>query len=110
MLFEGNLEEFLLPFIVNEEELQTLIADPGGTRWKDPYLDDKLKERLPRSYDLYLDTITEINEIMEELKRELVVDKVNFQSELAIQYVCVTKEQCSQFLPLKTPRGSPTLS
>ena len=93
LIFEANIEEFLLPLIVDDGELKGLIADPGGPRWKDSDLEKRLKERLPRSYYLYLDTIHEMNEVMKELKKELGVSKVHFQSEVAREVVFpVTKD------------------
>lgn len=81
--FEQNLEEFLLPLIADDEELQRLIAEPDGPEWKNPELEKRLRQRLPRSYDLYLESIDRIKDVMVEIKRELGVDKVNFQSKVS---------------------------
>jgi hypothetical protein len=62
--------------------LQELIADPGGREWANPELEDRLRQRLPKSYDIYLESIDHIKEVMIELKRELGVDKAGFQSRL----------------------------
>lgn len=67
LAFEQNLEEFLLPLIADEDELQQLIADPGGPEWKNPELDERLRRRLPKSYDLYLESISRIKDVMDEL-------------------------------------------
>ena len=71
LAFEQNLEKYLLPLIVDEDELQDLIADPGGPRWRDPELEERLKERLPKAYDLYFSTILQMNETMKDLENEL---------------------------------------
>jgi hypothetical protein len=71
LAFEQNLEKYLLPLIVDENELQDLIADPGGPRWKEAELEGKLKDRLPKAYDLYISTILQMNETMKELEEEL---------------------------------------
>lgn len=73
--FEQILEQCLLPLIVDDEELKTLISNPGGDGWGNPDLEERLKGRLPKSYDLYLEYIKEINEVIEKLKEELGVDK-----------------------------------
>ena len=39
LAFEQNLEEFLLPLIADDVELQQLIADPDGPEWKNPELE-----------------------------------------------------------------------
>src|ERR1700712_3587977 len=71
LAFEQNLEKYLLPLIVDEDELQDLIADPGGPRWREPELEERLKDRLPKAYDLYFSTILQMNETMKDLEKEL---------------------------------------
>ncbi|OCL04599.1 hypothetical protein AOQ84DRAFT_300565 [Glonium stellatum] len=80
ILFESNVEEFLLPLVVNEAELQILMENPAGEGWEDPELEERLKQRLPKSYNLYLDIIGDINKLMEKLKKELGVGNAYFQS------------------------------
>ena len=79
LAFEQNLEQFLLPLIADEDELQHLIANPAGPEWKNPELEVRLKQRLPKSYNLYLESIDHINDVMNELKHELGIDKAGFQ-------------------------------
>ena len=83
LAFENNLERFLLPLIVDDHHITALIADPGGEEWKDPDLEVKLKGRLPKSYDLFLDTISDINATMDGLKEELGIRRQAFQQGLA---------------------------
>ena len=80
ILFESNVEEFLLPLVVDEAELRVLMANPAGDEWEDPELGKRLQERLPKSYNLYLDIIGDINKLMEKLKKELGVGNASFQS------------------------------
>lgn len=82
LAFEQNLEEFLLPLIAGEDELQRLIADPGGPDWKNPELDERLRQRLPKSYDLYLESINRIKDVMDELNDLLCINNTCFQSQL----------------------------
>jgi hypothetical protein len=88
LAFEQNLEEFLLPLIADDDELQQLIADPDGLEWKNPELEARLRQRLPKSYDLYLESIDRIKDVMIELKRELRIDKAGFQSKIGEDDVC----------------------
>jgi hypothetical protein len=83
LAFEQNLEQFLLPLIADEDELQQLIADPDGPAWKNPELEKRLRRRLPKSYDLYLESIDHIKDVMEDLKHELGIDKAGFQSKVS---------------------------
>ncbi|KAF2262757.1 hypothetical protein CC78DRAFT_519767 [Lojkania enalia] len=80
ILFEGNIERFLLPLIVDDDELKTLMADPAGDAWEDKELETRLTERLPKSYGLFLDIMSDINELMEALKKELGVNNSKFQA------------------------------
>ncbi|KAF2744653.1 hypothetical protein M011DRAFT_496157 [Sporormia fimetaria CBS 119925] len=73
VLFEGNVERFLLPLVVDDEELKNLMSDPAGEAWRDEELEARLKERLPKSYRIFLDTMGNINDLMEDLKKELGV-------------------------------------
>jgi len=82
LAFEQNLEQFLLPLIADEDELQRLISDPGSSEWQNPDLEIRLRQRLPKSYDLYLESIEHIKEVMNDLKSELGINKASFQSNL----------------------------
>jgi hypothetical protein len=77
--FEENLEELLLPLIVDEDKLQRLLDDPGGPEWKDPELEKMLKERMPKTYSSYLDTIGMMMEVVEGLDDALGIKKANFR-------------------------------
>ena len=72
-LLEYNIEELLLPLVVDDDKLKRLIEDPAGKMWEDPELEERLKERLPGSYDVFLTIMIKINKLVEELKRELGV-------------------------------------
>ncbi|KAF2870783.1 hypothetical protein BDV95DRAFT_447251, partial [Massariosphaeria phaeospora] len=82
IVYRKNLRELLLPLIPDSDEVAQLIADPGGQRWTDTTLQEQLENRLHESYQLYHHTITEMNEIAEELKKELCFDRENVQDKL----------------------------
>lgn len=82
LAFEQNLEQFLLPLIVDEDELQRLISKPGSPEWQNPDLEIRLRQRLPKSYDLYLESIEHIQDVMNDLKGELGINKPSFQNKL----------------------------
>ena len=71
VFFSENLEALLAPLVDSEEEMEALLADPGGPQWRAPGLEERLKERLPKSYDWYKLTITAIDNILENLKKRL---------------------------------------
>ena len=112
LLFEHNLERFLLPLVVDDDEIAALIAEPGGIRWKDPALELKLKSRLPRSYDLFIDTIHEIQSAVDGLREELGITREAFQKGLdhtigQVRFRYVRKICCAdRYTPSQTERFS----
>jgi hypothetical protein len=82
--YKKNLQELLLPLIPDVDEVAKLIADPGGQKWCDRELQQRLEGRLHESYQLYQDTITEMNEIAEELRKELCFDEQNVHDKLLL--------------------------
>ncbi|EXJ69790.1 uncharacterized protein A1O5_06861 [Cladophialophora psammophila CBS 110553] len=67
-----NLELNLLPLVVDDDvRLRALVAHPGGPRWQDRDLEEKLKQRLQENYSLYMDTVKIMNEVMGELKAKV---------------------------------------
>jgi hypothetical protein len=78
ILFEDSVEQFLLPLVVDDDELKSLVDDPAGEAWEDEELEERLKERLPKSYTVFLNIMKDINELMETLKKELGVHNPQF--------------------------------
>jgi hypothetical protein len=78
VLFEGNVERFLLPLVVDQDELKKMMDNPAGEDWEDPELETRLHDRLPKSYDLFLEIIKGVNELMETLGKELGVNDPKF--------------------------------
>ena len=85
--FTSNLEELLLPLIVDDDQLELLLASPGGLAWQDDALEKKLRERLPNAYNAYLDSINEINEVMKKLTQELGLDKEYLGTRISVEHV-----------------------
>lgn len=80
LALESNLEQLLLPMLVDDDEVKELISEPGGARWKNAELERKLVVQLPRSYSLFINTVNDINIVMKELKQELGIDKTHFMT------------------------------
>jgi hypothetical protein len=80
LLFEGNIERFLLPLVVDDDELKQLMENPAGTAWEDPELEKRLQERLPKAYDTFLGVMIDINNLMEKFKKALGVDNEKFRT------------------------------
>ncbi|KAH6681496.1 hypothetical protein B0J14DRAFT_530012 [Halenospora varia] len=71
--FLNTLEE-LLAGIVPDATLAALLNTPGGVAWGDPELNRKLQTRLRKSYNSYLDTVNDLNEVVTILKSKLELD------------------------------------
>lgn len=83
LFYEGTIEKLLLPLIVNNEELELLLGNPMGPKWKDPALEIQLKERLGKSYELYLETIKDINMSVQDIQEHMGLDDALFKSQLS---------------------------
>ncbi|KAL9616432.1 MAG: hypothetical protein Q9160_008708 [Pyrenula sp. 1 TL-2023] len=68
-----TLEE-LLGFVDAEEDLNELIANPGGASWRKPDYDKRLRERLDHSYDLYLATTRDLLDTLQIVQKKLGID------------------------------------
>ncbi|USP81802.1 hypothetical protein yc1106_09076 [Curvularia clavata] len=105
IIYKNNLRELLLPLIQDANEVTKLIADPCGERWGDAALQQRLESRLNESYQSYQNTMTEMNEIAEELKKELCFDKKNIQDKLSPPE---TKKRSSSRSPSPQPSSRPS--
>lgn len=83
IVYRRNLKELLLPIVLDADQVGVLVADPNGEGWSSEVLQERLEERLQESYRVYKETITEMNEVAEELKKELSFDKSSVQGKLA---------------------------
>ena len=69
-IFRNSCEE-LLEGLVQTRTMALLLQDPGGDPWKDPMLEKKLRIRLQGAYTGYLETVDDMNSVVEEFKRRL---------------------------------------
>jgi hypothetical protein len=84
LVYRNNLEDLLLPTILDKSAIEDLMKDPGGDKWKsDHTLQTKLEDRLRGSYHVYEDVLMRMNEITKELARELSFDKDAIQERLS---------------------------
>ncbi|KAF2119217.1 hypothetical protein BDV96DRAFT_642255 [Lophiotrema nucula] len=82
LIYKRNLKELLLPLVSDSEEVNRLIAEPGGQRWNSEALQQKLEERLQESYSLYIEIVNDMNETAEELRKELSFDQAAIQDKV----------------------------
>lgn len=72
--FWDTLEELLRNDIQSEEDAALMLEDPGGTLWKKPEYEEKLRRRLGRSYSSYMKTIVRLRQSLEAMCEKLGVD------------------------------------
>ena len=83
MMCRRNLEALLTPILQDADEVDRLVADPGGQGWNDPALQERLEERLHGSYHVYREIITKMEDVVYKLKKELSIDEGSTPSKLS---------------------------
>lgn len=72
--FFDTLDELLNDIVPSDEELELLILEPLGTLWKEPQYNQKLRDRLDRSYKSYLKTVQTLVGKLKTMCEKLGVD------------------------------------
>ena len=65
----------LLESIVESEDIEEMISNPGGASWNYGAMQEMLEERLGESYQAYFDTIKHMEEIMKAIAKDLKIDQ-----------------------------------
>lgn len=83
-----TLEELLDGIVHTDQELKFLIEEPGGSLWRKPEYDERLRARLDHSYDSYLATIHELLDTLDVVQKKLGLDqygKITWDSRLSLE-------------------------
>lgn len=83
VVYERTLDKLLFPLVGSDEELASLKAQPNSISWKEPTLERRLKARFApsvKAYNLFLDTMSAMEETMKELQDKLGYDRSSFQA------------------------------
>ncbi|KHE85155.1 hypothetical protein GE21DRAFT_1206956 [Neurospora crassa] len=87
LLYERNLKELLLPLMIDDEtekdKIPELIKDPFGTWWTEPKTARLLQERLRDGYEVYMDCIQVIKQVMDDVVQELALGHSSVQSNIS---------------------------
>lgn len=83
VIYRRNLEALLTPILQDADEVDRLVADPGGPGWSDPALQERLEERLHGSYHVYREIIIRMEDVVLKLKKELSIDEDSTPSKLS---------------------------
>lgn len=84
ILYKRNLKNLLLPTVGEPSEIDNLLNDPGGPGWQSKPLQERFAGRLLESCDLYMNLVSEMNEVAQELRKELCLDSTAVQNKLAL--------------------------
>ncbi|MCJ1423360.1 hypothetical protein MMC29_001243 [Sticta canariensis] len=73
MKFENTCTELLYD-LVGERELELLLENPGGHRWRQKCLQARLRGRLGPSFNVFLEAVVDMSEIVKSFKEKLDLD------------------------------------
>ena len=74
--YEDTLEELLDGLVQSEDELKDLLAQPRGTIWKKPEYEAKLRQRLGRCYETYVQSSDKMVKALYAMCEGLGVDSL----------------------------------
>ena len=74
VFYLDTLEELLNGIVQSEDEMEVLMAKPGGPTWKQPYYEERLKQRLGRSHNAYLRTLETMVDTLSKMCEKLGVN------------------------------------
>lgn len=84
--FRLHMELLLRPLIdgdvLQEEDLERLLEDPGGSGWKDDDIESALKLRLGQSLERYLEIMQELQAAILRLLASIGLDKPAVQEKM----------------------------
>ncbi|KAM5360716.1 hypothetical protein ACJA88_014727 [Fusarium oxysporum] len=85
ILFKIHLRRLLLPLAVDDDKIDELLDNPGGTKWKEKSIDDVLKRRMKDAYLPYFGYVKEMARVMNDLNQRLALDSEAVQNNLSNQ-------------------------
>ena len=74
MYYQDTLEELISGLVQSEDEITDLLAQPRGAVWKKPEYEEKLRQRLGRSHEVYLRTSDKMVNALYAMCEKLGVD------------------------------------
>ena len=69
-----TIEELLDGIARSDEELHSLVSNPGGPSWQSPEYQERLEARLDRSYHAYTKTIDHLLSALQDIRMKLGID------------------------------------
>lgn len=79
-----HLQELLLPLVnegtIDDADLEPLLTEPSGRKWKEPNLETALAQRLSESHDIYIQLLRDLVEAVAAVWKLLGADKPEFRA------------------------------
>lgn len=73
-LFRNTLEKLLSGSVASDVKLALLLDHPGGEGWQDEELASDLKRRLQGSFTVYMESVKDMESLVETLKDNMGLD------------------------------------
>ena len=73
-LFRNTLEKLLCGSVMSDVELAILLEHPGGKIWQKEDLASDLRKRLQDSYPVYMESVRDMENLLESLKERMGLD------------------------------------
>lgn len=81
LIYENNLKRLLLPLTgLDDKQIDKLLQDPAGSCWTEAKTAESLEKRLGSSYEVYLQCMDEIHDLVKGMNHELSFDVATKQS------------------------------
>lgn len=72
-IFLNSIEEIISPHL-NDADCRNLLDDPTGGGWRNPKLNNDLRVRLGTSYDIFIEAVKDIHDMITNLNAEVNVE------------------------------------
>lgn len=73
----NTLEKALEGVVHDEDRVSQLICNPESDGWMDADLQQRMRQKLGRNYEVFVDNMTGLSELLHQLKRKLGIDEAN---------------------------------
>ena len=95
VFYLDTLEALFADIVESDEDLVVMMAEPGGLAWQRADYDKRLRQRLHRSYDVYLDVIRSMLNDLDSLCGQLGLSSTGEVSRVFLPVSCFSLEEFS---------------
>ena len=92
VFYLDTLEALFVDIVESDEDLVVMMAEPGGLAWQRADYDKRLRQRLHRSYDVYLDVVRSMLKDLDSLCGQLGLSSTGEVSRVFCSASCFSLE------------------